>query len=1081
MTRLYIILIIFCSNVVRSQSGSNDISFISQHTNLFGDGSAFDGEVKSIAIQPDGKVILGGSFTSYNGVSRNGLVRVHPDGSIDTGFEIFGGFNSNSGGISINDIAVQNDGKIIVGGSFDVYNGNLLNNIARLNPDGSLDQSFLTGLGFGPDNYGPRVVNTICLQTDGKIIVGGNFMEYNGIPTFNIVRLNPDGIVDQNFSSGSGFDGYINTLSVNTAGKIIVGGAFSIYNGNSTNCVIQLNDDGTIDSGFNIGFGPDGIVKTIAIQSNGSLLVGGDFANFNGTSRNKITRLSPTGTNDPSFNIGSGISGISFPTVNRIVIQPDGIIGVAGQFSNYNGTSANSLVLINPNGSLYSGFNGFNGVNGEIRTCVIQPDGKYLIGGAFDLVNSIPFNKNCRLNVNGTLDKTFNLGMGVCGQGFTFVNASCVTDDGKTVIGGRFRRVNGKTAYNISRLNFDGTTDTTFITGTGFNDQVYVVVHQPDGKYLVGGVFTSFNGINRNGIARLNSNGTLDLSFNPGSGVFGTNEPSVYTIKVLPSGKILAGGDFTSYNGNVANRIVRINSNGTIDNSFVSNSGFNDVVSDIVVQPDNKVVVGGSFSAYNGISANNLVRLNPDGSHDPIFNAGSGLDGSLFCLEIQSDGKILVGGLFNYYNGVNLNNLIRLNSDGSLDQSFINGQGFDHYVKDLLLSNEGKIVVCGAFSHINGYFSPGYARLDSTGILDLSFSNSSAQGIVNTASLFADGRVFIGGDFLMIGTDSRNRIGRLLECDLTNYSITACHSYTWPLNGQTYTTSGNYQDTISVWYGCDSIVHLDLTIIPGEIPNIVNFFAVPSDTIQCLGAVQLEISGNEDFYLSINGSNELLQTSGEVVFDSLCPGIHPLSVYDACDDSLNTYFVVPSNDKHYYNNTFTDSIPVDSLGVLIENCAIDFNQIDTIYIDTFWRLNNLVFVNWKISELNSSLFDTISYTINNNAGVYMLQYNLFCNADSNSNYLAATQAIYVRDLNAATDEEFEKHIFVYPNPVHSSFTIRIPDNNGRLLISDLSGKIVYERTINSGDNISINAFSEGIYVLTIITESSIYSAKILKQ
>jgi uncharacterized delta-60 repeat protein len=136
--------------------------------------------VLAIAVQVDGKILLGGAFSSYNGTSCNGLVRVNSNGSIDTSFH-----SGAAAATTIYSIVIQNDGNILIGGGMAIYDGASRNGVARLNPDGSLDATFNPGSGTG--SSGSRVYS-IAIQADQKILLGGTFVNFNGIGRFRIAR-----------------------------------------------------------------------------------------------------------------------------------------------------------------------------------------------------------------------------------------------------------------------------------------------------------------------------------------------------------------------------------------------------------------------------------------------------------------------------------------------------------------------------------------------------------------------------------------------------------------------------------------------------------------------------------------------------------------------------------------------------------------------------------------------------------------------------------------------------------------------------------------------------------------------------
>jgi uncharacterized delta-60 repeat protein len=194
-------------------------------------------------------------------------------------------------------------------------------------------------------------------------------------------------------------------------------------------------------------------------------------------------------------------------------------------------------------------------------------------------------------------------------------------------------------------LNTDGTIDNTFVTGAGFTGPVINIKIQPDGKILVVGDFGSYDSISAKNIIRLNADGSIDGGFVIGGGLSGPT----YTIDIQTDGKIIVGGDFNQYDGIPANRIVRINTDGSIDNTFVNGNGFNGIVYDVKIQDDGKIIVGGDFEEYDTNSYRKIIRLNTDGSIDTTFIVGSGFNSTVFTIQVQNDGKVVVGGSFTSY------------------------------------------------------------------------------------------------------------------------------------------------------------------------------------------------------------------------------------------------------------------------------------------------------------------------------------------------------------------------------------------------------------------------------------------------
>ncbi len=237
-------------------------------------------EILTVATQNDGKIILGGRFTTYAVMARNHVVRLGNNGSIDLEFDPGTGADT-----TVNTIALQSDGKIIIGGEFSLYNGTARKHIARLFPDGSLDTDFDPGSG----SNGP--ISAIALQSDGKIIIAGEFSVYNGAWKNRIARLNSDGSLDTDFSPGTSANRPISAIALQSDGKIIIGGEFTVYNGVKRNYLARLNPDGSLDTLFNNGDGPNGLVNSILMQSDGKIIIGGEFTLYDGVARDYIARI----------------------------------------------------------------------------------------------------------------------------------------------------------------------------------------------------------------------------------------------------------------------------------------------------------------------------------------------------------------------------------------------------------------------------------------------------------------------------------------------------------------------------------------------------------------------------------------------------------------------------------------------------------------------------------------------------------------------------------------------------------------------------------------------------------------------
>lgn len=357
------------------------------------------------------------------------------------------------------------------------------------------------------------------------------------------------------------------------------------------------------------------------------------------------------GGNDPSFDPGEGASGHLW----NIVVDPNGKIWIAGSFITYDGVSRRHIARLNEDGGLDTTFKPGTGLQhtsgDDLYAIVVQPDGKILIGGWFSTYNDTIRHCVARINPDGTLDPTFDPGIGAN----QWVRTIALQPDGKIIVGGDFTMMCGTPRNGIARLNSDGTLDPTFDPGLGANDAIVKLLLQPDGKILIGGIFTTYNGLPRRIVARINADGTLDPSFSPGLGA----NFSVRFMALQEDGKVLIVGPFQNFNGSGYYYIVRLDTDGTMDPDFV-NVGASDPIYALGVQEDGRIMIGGVFTSINGTTRNRLARLNADGTLDMSFDPGIGANSTIWTLAIQPDLNTLIGGQFTNYCMMPRNHITRV-------------------------------------------------------------------------------------------------------------------------------------------------------------------------------------------------------------------------------------------------------------------------------------------------------------------------------------------------------------------------------------------------------------------------------------
>ena len=450
-------------------------------------------------------------------------------------------------------------------------------------------------------------------------------------------------------------------------------------------------------------------------------------------------------------------------SVLGLALQADGKIIAVGDFTTVNNVPAVRLVRMASLSGIVDGTLTAS-ANAAVQAVVIQTDGRIVVGGSFTAINGVVRNRLARINSNGALDTSFNPGSGADNPVLAVAETFLATGARKLLIGGGFTSYAGTPRNGIARINSDGILDATFDTSVGADGTVYAIATYPTnstqaGKVLIGGDFSSVNGTPRSGIARLNSDGSVDLTFNPGSGAVG----AVRAVALQADERILIGGSFTNVNGTALNRLARLNNNGSLDGTFNSGVGADDTVLTIVVQPDARIVVGGLFTHCNGVSRSRITRLNSDGTADPKINFGSGANDFVATSLTQPDGKILIGGGFTEYDGAPRKSIARIyggtvSGSGTLEFTSANYQVLENATNATLVVRRR-----GGTSG----FTPGGSILVDAVTSDDTATNGVHYTGGTTTLTFASGEVF-QTLVIPVTDDFEVNIDRILRVDLAN-------------------------------------------------------------------------------------------------------------------------------------------------------------------------------------------------------------------------------------------------------------------------------------------------------------------------
>lgn len=794
-------------------------------------------------VLPDSSVIVTGKFSYIHQTPVNCIAKLFPNGKVDNSFNSGTGAND-----YVNVIVRQPDGKLIIAGEFTTYNGSTVNRIARLNPNGTRDLSFNTGSGIN----GP--VYALYLQDDGKILIGGSFTQFNGTAAKNIVRLNANGSIDNGFVTGTGCNNSVFSIDQQSNGQIILGGDFTSYNNIAAGKILRINYDGTLDTGFQLdGTGANSLVTATVFLPGGKILVAGTFNYFNGHTAGRVICLNYDGSEDLSFNVGAGFN----TTVQEMTLQPDGKVLLCGDFTFFNGVSYNRIIRLHANGTIDAGFDAGTGANNRCNALFLDQAGNIYTGGFFTAFNNYTRLRFARLKADGSVDQTFFTESKLNGS----VLAAVFQTGSRPVVAGSFTAYNGTATGRIARLDPQGNLDYSFNNGgAGANGIIRSICMLPGDKLLIGGNFTTYNGITANCIALLNADGTLDNTFLSGTGF----NNSVNCIVTDSSGKIYVAGSFTTYDNAAANRIVRLNANGTRDNSFTG-TGFNNVVNKIAVQADGKLVCGGNFTNYSGTARNRVVRLNNNGTLDNTFTIGVGANGIVNTIAIQPDGKILIGGAFTKYNNINKLRIARLNTDGTPDATLVLSVN-NNNVFSITATTNG-ILLGGSFTKVNNVTKNRIAFVTGSGVIsNVFYTGNGASGNVNVIAFELNERkALVGGDFETFQNKLSNKLALV---EYTGIKLNNSNNFPCPgvdviqdfvkaatfNSGNTFTVelsnhSGEFDSTTSVigsgnvnTSGPGSItLSLPANVVAGNSYKIRIIASNPADTSRIAGPVTVTI------------------------------------------------------------------------------------------------------------------------------------------------------------------------------------------------------------------------------------------------
>lgn len=641
------------------------------------------------------------------------------------------------------------DGKILAGGEFTALQGSPARNLGRLLADLSPDPGFAMAPGTHYDSFTfswDREVWAAAEQTDGRILVAGEFHRVNGVPRRGLARLHPDGTLDRGFNAANGINDSVRGLAVLGDGRVAIVGAFTEVGGISRNRVALLQTDGTLDASFDPGTGCNDTVHAVALDTGNRLVCAGAFTQCGGSAVGRVVRLNATGALDATFNPGGAGANHEVQSVRKL---GDGRFALGGKFSEYNGQSTLGIALLDADGARDPSFTGNVWAN-SVPAILPLSGGRFLIGGDFTAQNGSDYRYDLAvLGADGTVDLAFNAGSGASSvyRVFSLLDLG----GGKALAAGNFSEFSGSARNCL--LVFDqasGALETTPPVHAGLHDDnsdVFALLPLPGGKLLAAGAFTEANGRTRGKVARFLPSGEFDPTFDASAAI-----GSAYSVSVAQrrsDGTLLLG----------TNTVLRILADGAPDPAWTAPANSNGTVYDFVEDGLGRVYVGGYFSQIGGVTRYGLVRLLADGQIDGSFPDTLPQYSNVNGLALQEDGRILVAGQFPDPGGTV--GLVRLNEDGTRDPAFtalpMNAPGISvgtNEVDDVAILADGGILVAMYSAIIDGAGRRGPFRLRADGMIDPTFLNvlTGSNTRVRKLNPLPDGRILVCGDNFSIGS-----------------------------------------------------------------------------------------------------------------------------------------------------------------------------------------------------------------------------------------------------------------------------------------------------------------------------------------
>lgn len=614
------------------------------------------GYVYALARTPDGGMILGGDFTSVNGVARNHIARLLPNGALDPDW-------NTSADAYVRALAVDSTGAIYAGGGF--------SNIGGLPRPGIAKLSAATGAAdAGWNAFQSQSIYALALSPDGAIYAGGYFVAklstatgamvpewhqpgYGGGEYFFALAVDSGGAV---YAGGQSlgptivkldgvtgyadstwvapvlgtFGQYVSSLATESSGSVYAGGSFGMRKLSGTT---GMADPTWLASTTDEAF-------ALAVDANGAVFAGGFRSNDQDHPRGFISKLSgSTGAPLPKWDADPDRS------VFALVPQPDGTVQAGGAFNSISGHDRIGFATLSVAGNVIGSAKDVE-YPGAVYALAAQPSGGMIVAGPFLKAGQLPRRHILRLNADGTLDTKWNP------SADAVVSLLAAGADGSVYAAGDFRTIGGQARNGLAKLSGSGKGSVDTNWNVSFDGSVAALAADASGALYVGGGFNNIGGLERRAIAKLSgATGNGDVAWNAAA----DGDPFIAALALAADGSVYAGGEFSNIGGQPRQNLAKLSALTGLADPDWDPSVYGYVYS-LAVDPAGALFAGGDFGFIGGQERLLIAKISGGGSGvaDPAWNAdfgiGIGLGGLyiayVYPLAVDVKGTAYASGFF---------------------------------------------------------------------------------------------------------------------------------------------------------------------------------------------------------------------------------------------------------------------------------------------------------------------------------------------------------------------------------------------------------------------------------------------------